>query len=43
MVEIVDTREKIEAFLPLIDAAIPEGLSTLEKVEIRFYRGGESG
>ena len=43
VVEIVDTREKIEAFLPLIDAAIPEGLSTLEKVEIRFYRGGESG
>ena len=42
VVEIVDTREKIEAFLPTIDAAIEGGLSTLEKVEIRFYRGGES-
>lgn len=42
VVEIVDTREKIEAFLPVIDAAIPEGLATLEKVEIRFYRSGRS-
>jgi uncharacterized protein len=40
IVEIVDTREKIERFLPLIDAAIPEGLATLEKVQIRFYRPG---
>jgi len=42
VVEIVDTREKIEAFLPIIDEAIEEGLATLEKVEIRFYRGGAS-
>jgi len=41
VVEIVDTREKIEAFLPVIDAAIQEGLATLEKVEIRFYRSRE--
>ena len=40
LVEIVDTREKIESFLPVIDAAIPEGLATLEKVQIRFYRSG---
>lgn len=40
IVEIVDTREKIERFLPLIDAAVPEGLATLEKVQIRFYRPG---
>ncbi len=38
VVEIVDTSEKIEAFLPLIDDAIKEGLATLEKVHIRFYR-----
>lgn len=38
VVEIVDTREKIEAFLPTVDAAISEGMATLEKVEIRFYR-----
>ena len=40
VVEIVDTREKIEKFLPVIDAAIPEGLATLERVQIRFYRSG---
>lgn len=41
VVEIVDTEEKIESFLPTIDAAIQEGLATLEKVEVRFYRAGE--
>lgn len=41
VVEIVDTPEKIEKFLPLVDDAIKEGLATLEKVEIRFYRSGE--
>lgn len=41
VIEIVDRAEKIEAFLPLIDDAISEGLATLEKVEVRFYRGGE--
>lgn len=40
VVEIVDTREKIEAFLPRIDGAIREGLATLERVEVRFYRSG---
>jgi PII-like signaling protein len=38
VVEIVDTEEKIEAFLPTIDDAIGEGLATVEKVEVRFYR-----
>jgi len=38
VIEIVDTREKIEQFLPIIDGAIEEGLATLEKVEIRLYR-----
>jgi len=40
VVEVVDTREKIEAFLPTVDQAVEEGLATLEKVEIRFYRSG---
>ena len=43
VVEIVDTRDKIEAFLPTIDGAIGEGLATLEGVEIRFYRSGVEG
>lgn len=38
IVELVDTRDKLEAFLPIIDAAILDGLATLEKVHIRFYR-----
>ena len=38
VVEIVDTAEKIEAFLPVIDAAIGDGLATVERVQVRFYR-----
>jgi PII-like signaling protein len=42
IIEIVDTHEKIENFLPVIDDAIKEGLTTLENVRIRLYRSGES-
>lgn len=42
VVEIVDALEKIETFLPIIDHAIPEGLATVERVQIRFYRSGKS-
>jgi len=42
VVEIVDTLEKIDAFLPIIDGAITDGLATVEKVQIRFYRSGKS-
>lgn len=38
VVEIVDLLEKIEAFLPIIEPAIPEGLITLEKVEVRLHK-----
>jgi hypothetical protein len=38
IIEVVDTLEKIDSFLPVIDEAIPEGLATVEKVQIRFYR-----
>ena len=38
VVEIVDTEEKIEAFLQSIDHAITEGLVTVEKVRVRMYR-----
>ncbi|MGB5132923.1 MAG: DUF190 domain-containing protein [Steroidobacteraceae bacterium] len=40
VIEIVDTIQKIEAFLPVIDGAVKEGMATLEKVDIRFYRSG---
>ena len=38
IVEIVDTREKLETFLAEIDPVIHEGLATLEAAEVRFYR-----
>jgi len=41
IIEIVDTREKLEAFLELIDGAIVEGLATLEKAQVKFYRAGK--
>jgi PII-like signaling protein len=42
IIEIVDTLEKIEKFMPIIDETIEEGLATIEKVQIRFYRSGKN-
>ena len=42
IVEIVDTREKLEKFLALIDKEIEEGMATLEEIQIHFYRSGKS-
>jgi len=41
IVEIVDSLEKIEAFLPLLDELITDGLVTLEKVRVIHYRAPE--
>jgi len=41
IVEIVDTAEKIDAFVPVIDGAIKDGIATMERVQIRFYRSGK--
>ena len=38
IIEIVDTPEKLSAFLNHIDSAICEGLATLEKADVQFYR-----
>lgn len=38
IVEIVDSREKLEAFLDLIDDDITEGMATMEKAQVRLYR-----
>src|SRR5213593_2632108 len=43
IIEIVDTREKLEKFLSLIDNEIEEGMATLEKAQIHFYRSGKTG
>lgn len=40
VIEIVDIPEKIEAFIPVLDEAIPEGLATFQNVQVRFYRCG---
>jgi hypothetical protein len=40
IIEIVDTEEKIEAFIKIIDPAITEGLVTVEKARVRMYRAG---
>ena len=40
VVEIVDTVEKIEGFLPEVDSAVAEGMATVERVDVRFYRPG---
>jgi PII-like signaling protein len=41
VVEIIDAREKVEAFLEKIDGAIGGGLATVEPVRIRFYRSAQ--
>jgi len=38
VVEIVDAREKIEKLLPYIDEVVTDGLVTLERAEVIFYR-----
>lgn len=42
VVECVDTAARIESILPALDGMIGDGLVTLEKVEVRAYRAGES-
>jgi PII-like signaling protein len=42
VIEIVDGRDKIEGFLAAVEPAIVEGLATLERVTIRFYRSGKA-
>jgi len=41
VVEIVDEREIIEAFLPLLDEMVTEGMITVEKVRVIAYREGK--
>ena len=38
VVEIIDSAEKIELLLPVIDEMVQEGLVTLEKVKVILYR-----
>ena len=38
VIEMVDSLEKVEAFLPELDAMITDGLVTLEKVRVIHYK-----
>lgn len=40
VIEIVDSAEKINRFLPHLDEMVQEGLVTLEKVNVILYRAG---
>jgi PII-like signaling protein len=40
LIEIVDSEERVRAFLPQLDELVSEGLVTLETVEVIAYRAG---
>src|SRR6266581_973176 len=42
VIEIVDSEEKIQQFLPVLDEMLHGGLLTLEKVKVLHYRSGET-
>ncbi len=43
IIEIVDTEEKINTFLPVLDEMMGGGLVTLEKARVIDYRSSEDG
>jgi PII-like signaling protein len=38
LVEVVDAEDKVNAFLPTVDEMVGEGMATLERVRVLFYR-----
>src|SRR5215831_10040936 len=42
VIEIVDSEEKINEFLPVLDEMMPSGLVTIEKVQVLQYGKGRS-
>jgi PII-like signaling protein len=42
VIEIVDSEENINAFLPVLDGMMGGGLVTLEKVKVVHYRAGQN-
>src|SRR2546428_9463748 len=43
VIEIVDTEERIDNVLPMIDEMVGEGMITVERVHVIAYRGKEKG
>jgi hypothetical protein len=42
IVEIVDSKEKIDELMPHVDEMVQEGLVTLERVQVIKYRAGDA-
>jgi hypothetical protein len=42
VIEIVDSKEKIDALMPHIDQMVSEGLVTLERVQVIKYQAGQT-
>jgi PII-like signaling protein len=42
VIEIVDSEERINAFLPVLQEMMHSGLMTLERARVIFYRSGET-
>ena len=38
VIEIVDSKEKLDSFLPFLDEAVEEGIVTMEAVHVYKYR-----
>jgi uncharacterized protein len=43
IIEVVDSPEKIAAFLPVLDDMVTEGLVTVERAEVILYRSSKKG
>src|SRR5574338_626633 len=43
VIEIVDSKEKIDQLMPFVDEAVKEGLVTLERVQVIQYRASQGG
>jgi PII-like signaling protein len=41
VIEIVDTQQKIDELIPILDEMVPEGLVTMEKVRVLKYAAGK--
>ena len=41
VIEIADSQERIDAFLPLLQEIVTEGMITVEKVQILAFRPGD--
>ncbi len=41
VIELVDSEERVAAFLPTLDVMVAEGLVTLEKIDVIAYKPGK--